>query len=107
MAAEFAADRSFNKAIVNGKRLKVSWGRSQEERSSGGKDDKDKNSKQYAPVPGLPGGKFFLKNIQKDLCSLFCVCHLLQAILIEKAPNLVYNDLTFIYEVAICHCSLA
>ena len=59
MAAEFAADRSFNKAIVNGKRLKVSWGRSQEERSSGGKDDKDKNSKQYAPVPGLPGGKFF------------------------------------------------
>ena len=60
MAAEFAADRSFNKAIVNGKRLKVSWGRSQEERS-GGKDDKDKNSKQYAPVPGLPGGKFFIE----------------------------------------------
>ena len=70
MAAEFAADRSFNKAIVNGKRLKVSWGRSQEERSSGGKDDKDKNSKQYAPVPGLPGGKF-LKTFKKIFVHFF------------------------------------
>ena len=55
MAAEFAADRSFNKAIIKGKRLKVSWGRSQEERNAG-KGKEDRNSKQYAPVPGLPGG---------------------------------------------------
>uniref|UniRef100_A0A7M5V0B2 Pre-mRNA-splicing factor RBM22 n=1 Tax=Clytia hemisphaerica TaxID=252671 RepID=A0A7M5V0B2_9CNID len=54
MAAEFAADRSFNKAIVKGKRLKVSWGRSQEERNAG-KSKEDRNSKHYAPVPGLPG----------------------------------------------------
>ena len=61
MAAEFAADRSFNKAIIKGKRLKVSWGRSQEERNAG-KEKEDRNSKQYAPVPGLPGGKGLLSN---------------------------------------------
>lgn len=54
LAAEFAADRSFNKAIIKGKRLKVSWGKSQEERNAG-KEKEDRNSKQYAPVPGLPG----------------------------------------------------
>ena len=55
-AAEFAAERSFNKAIIKGKRLKVLWGKSQEERT-GAKDKTDK-TEDYAPVPGLPGGRF-------------------------------------------------
>jgi len=55
IAAEFAAERSFNKVIVKGKRLKVSWGKSQEERNAG-KEKDERNIKQYAPVPGLPGG---------------------------------------------------
>ena len=57
VAAEFAAERSFNKAIVQGKRLKVLWGRSQEERTAP-KDKEAKSLHNYAPVPGLPGGKF-------------------------------------------------
>lgn len=66
-AAEFAAERSFNKVIIKGKRLKVLWGRSQEERM-GQKDKQDKEAKKYAPVPGLPGGKFrFVFRLEKKL----------------------------------------
>ena len=57
-AAEMAAERSFNKVIIKGKRLKVLWGRSQEQRSGGGKDEKRDKLKDYPPVPGLPGGIF-------------------------------------------------
>jgi len=51
-AAEYAAERSFNKAIIKGKRVKILWGKSQEELSAG-KEEKD--DKSYEPVPGLPG----------------------------------------------------
>merc|ERR1719427_38111 len=52
-AAEYAAERSYNKAIIKGKRVKILWGKSQEELSAG-KGDKDKEAK-YENVPGLPG----------------------------------------------------
>ncbi|XP_057298136.1 pre-mRNA-splicing factor RBM22-like [Hydractinia symbiolongicarpus] len=53
VAAEFAAERSFNKVIIKGKRLKVLWGKSQEERSA--TKDHTENEHRYEPVPGLPG----------------------------------------------------
>jgi len=52
-AAEFASERSFNKAIIKGKRLKVLWGKSQEERNAGKDSKEDEDT--YIPVPGLPG----------------------------------------------------
>jgi len=53
-AAEMAAERSFNKVIIKGKRLKVLWGKSQEERNAG-KESTNEKAANYAPVPGLPG----------------------------------------------------
>ncbi|XP_035669646.1 pre-mRNA-splicing factor RBM22-like [Branchiostoma floridae] len=53
-AAEMAAERTFNKLIINGRRLSVRWGRSQAQ----GKDKKLEHSEldmSLAPVPGLPG----------------------------------------------------
>ena len=68
-AAEFAAERSFNKAIIKGKRLKVLWGKSQEERT-GAKDKTDK-TEDYAPVPGLPGGMFTYECYDNTICNRF------------------------------------
>ncbi len=51
--AEQAADGTFNKLIIKGRRLKILWGRSQP--SSG-----DKTTPTHlAPVPGLPNGMYF------------------------------------------------
>ncbi|GAB1301772.1 Pre-mRNA-splicing factor RBM22 [Apodemus speciosus] len=55
-AAEVAAEKSFNKLIVNGRRLNVKWGRSQAAR--GKEKDKDGTTDsgiKLEPVPGLPG----------------------------------------------------
>merc|ERR1712013_384632 len=52
-AAEHAAERSFNKAIIKGKRVKILWGKSQEELSAGKRDKNKEDS--YRSVPGLPG----------------------------------------------------
>jgi pre-mRNA-splicing factor RBM22/SLT11 len=53
-AAEMAAEKSFNKLIINGQRLNIKWGKSQ---GQGpvllGVGDEDEAN--YAPVPGLPG----------------------------------------------------
>lgn len=55
-SAEAAAEKSFNKLIVGGRRLTIKWGRSQGQqlalKKEGEEDDKD-----LEPVPGLPGGK--------------------------------------------------
>ncbi|KAL2095221.1 hypothetical protein ACEWY4_009940 [Coilia grayii] len=55
-AAEAAAEKSFNKLIIHGRRLNVKWGRSQ---GSRGKDrEKDgvtESGMRLEPVPGLPG----------------------------------------------------
>ncbi|XP_043828248.1 pre-mRNA-splicing factor RBM22-like [Dromiciops gliroides] len=55
-AAEMAADKSFNKLIVNGRRLHVKWGRSPA--AKGNEKEKEGTSDpgiQLEPVPGLPG----------------------------------------------------
>ena len=53
-AAETAAERSFNKLIIKGRRLKILWGKSQADKPKAGRD----GGVQLTPVPGLPGGKF-------------------------------------------------
>ena len=52
-AAEKAAERTFNKAIIKGKRMKILWGKSQEERAVASEKDK---GPVLQPVPGLPKG---------------------------------------------------
>ncbi|MBN3272714.1 RBM22 factor, partial [Polyodon spathula] len=55
-AAELAAEKSFNKLIINGRRLTVKWGRSQAAR--GKEKEKDgitEAGMRLEPVPGLPG----------------------------------------------------
>jgi len=64
-AAEHAAERSFNKAIIKGKRVKILWGKSQEELSAG-KADKNIEDK-YNPVPGLPGPLPSTSSIPRDV----------------------------------------
>jgi len=49
-AAETAAEKSFNKLIVLGRRLTVRWGRSQAKQNSAGD-----GTVHLPPVPGLPG----------------------------------------------------
>ncbi|KAK1339719.1 hypothetical protein QTO34_018274 [Cnephaeus nilssonii] len=55
-AAEVAAEKSFNKLIVNGLRLNVKWGRSQAARGKEKEEDGTTDSGiKLEPVPGLPG----------------------------------------------------
>ena len=55
-AAELAAERTFNKLIIQGRRLNIKWGRSQARQggSGEGQDDKDLPPQPLEPVPGLP-----------------------------------------------------
>ncbi|XP_027865041.1 pre-mRNA-splicing factor RBM22 [Xiphophorus couchianus] len=55
-AAEMAAEKSFNKLIINGRRLTVKWGRSQAARGKDGvKEGVSEMGTRLDPVPGLPG----------------------------------------------------
>ena len=51
-AAEQAAEKSFNKIILKGRRLNIKWGRAQAQQNEPKVDDKDQIK--LAPVPGLP-----------------------------------------------------
>ena len=53
-SAETAAERSFNKLLLKGRRLKIMWGKSQGQQSTPGKQ----GGIPLMPVPGLPGGWF-------------------------------------------------
>ncbi|GAB1608666.1 pre-mRNA-splicing factor RBM22-like [Argonauta hians] len=53
-AAELAAERSFNKLIILGRRLNIKWGRSQAQQTLMKKEDLE-NENLLEPVPGLPG----------------------------------------------------
>ena len=55
-AAEGAAERSFNKLILQGRRLNIKWGRAQAQQATIKKDGSETDSK-LEPVPGLPGGE--------------------------------------------------
>lgn len=54
-AAEAATEKSFNKLIINGRRLNIKWGRSQGNQSSAPKKEGEE-MQALEPVPGLPAG---------------------------------------------------
>ncbi|XP_041363018.1 pre-mRNA-splicing factor RBM22-like [Gigantopelta aegis] len=54
-AAEAAAEASFNKLIINGRRLNIKWGRSQGQQQLTGKKEGEEGQLMLEPVPGLPG----------------------------------------------------
>ncbi len=61
-----AAEGSFQKLIIKGRRLNVKWGKSQAQQGRGsGKKDEQGDEPKYEPVPGLPGGKFEFISISK------------------------------------------
>lgn len=61
-AAETAAEKSFNKLIINGRRLNIKWGKSQGQQGQEKEEEKEEE-KNLEPVPGLPGGnKLFSVN---------------------------------------------
>lgn len=61
-AAEAAAEKTFNKLIINGKRWNIKWGKSQAQMGMGGKDGTKLEGEEghTNPVPGLPGGTHLL-----------------------------------------------
>ncbi|GJQ65490.1 hypothetical protein Trydic_g7594 [Trypoxylus dichotomus] len=58
-AAETAAEKTFNKLILGGRRLTIKWGRSQGRIGTG---IVNPNAEIYEPVPGLPGALPELSN---------------------------------------------
>jgi pre-mRNA-splicing factor RBM22/SLT11 len=57
-AAERAAKESFNKLVIDGKRLTVKWGKPPSAQASTGRvGDISGYETSYEPVPGLPTGK--------------------------------------------------
>ena len=61
-AAEQAAEKSFNKLIIGGRRLNIKWGRSQGQIAVVKRDGEDEEAK-LEPVPGLPGGELSFLSI--------------------------------------------
>lgn len=58
-AAEFAAEKTFNKLILGGRRLTIKWGRSQGRQGTG---INLSSAEVYEPVPGLPAALPELSN---------------------------------------------
>ena len=52
--AEEAAEKTFNKLILGGRRLNIKWGKSQASQTTTTKGEDDGK---FEPVPGLPAGK--------------------------------------------------
>ena len=65
--AEQAAERSFNKLIIAGRRLNIKWGRSHGQQGGSGErkegHEDDIGGQQLEPVPGLPGGKAYSSSL--------------------------------------------
>lgn len=53
--AEAAAEKSFNKLILGGRRLSIKWGRSQAQQGVPSKKEDEEDEPDLEPVPGLPG----------------------------------------------------
>ena len=69
-SAEVAAEKSFNKLIINGRRLNIKWGRSQGLQAVP-RPPVGEIEMPLEPVPGLPGGKL-LEHVLH--CVRVCVC---------------------------------
>jgi len=57
-AAESAAEKSFNKLIVNGQRLNIKWGKSQGMQQATVDQKGSQDGRALQPVPGLPVGRY-------------------------------------------------
>ncbi|KAL3876727.1 hypothetical protein ACJMK2_034528 [Sinanodonta woodiana] len=67
--AELAAEKSFNKLIIAGRRLNIKWGRPQaQQQTPAHKAEGDEKEPQLEPVPGLPGA---LPEPPKELANNF------------------------------------
>lgn len=79
-SAETAAEMSFNKLILKGRRLKILWGKSQGAKAAPGKE----GGATLAPVPGLPEGGLRLCRSLHDMYlffqTLFKCCSILSAL---------------------------
>lgn len=62
-AAEQGAESSFNKLILNGRRLIIKWGKSQAGKEAARAVLNDETGQNLEPVPGLPGRKSSLNII--------------------------------------------
>ena len=56
-SAEGAVEKSFDKLIMNGRRLNIKWGRSQAQLTAAPKKGEEDGPRKLEPVPGLPGGR--------------------------------------------------
>ncbi|KAK2174878.1 hypothetical protein NP493_770g02020 [Ridgeia piscesae] len=54
-SAEGAVEKSFDKLIMNGRRLNIKWGRSQAQLTAAPKKGEEDGPRKLEPVPGLPG----------------------------------------------------
>ena len=66
-AAEAAAEKSFNKLIIQGRRLNVKWGKAQGATSTTTTTTEDNTEAPLQPVPGLPGGTYIFFRIYYSL----------------------------------------
>lgn len=83
-AAEAAADKAFNKLIINGKRMNIKWGKSQAQQGLREAAANKPEEPQVNPVPGLPGGKYsvnktdyweyLLETVSCTVSMLYAVC---------------------------------
>ncbi|WAQ97502.1 RBM22-like protein [Mya arenaria] len=54
-SAETASEKSFNKLILNGRRLNIKWGKSQGQQGGDREEGREDEHLGLEPVPGLPG----------------------------------------------------
>ena len=83
-AAEAASEKSFNKLIINGRRLNIKWGRSQAQQAAR-KEEEDMHHME--PVPGLPGGKESCMSYLLYTHAIVFYCHLNN---IESGLGVIY-----------------
>ena len=68
-AAEQAAEKSFNKLIIGGRRLNIKWGKSQgQQQIKKDEEEEDGAAANMEPVPGLPGA---LPSLPEDVANNF------------------------------------
>ena len=71
-SAEQAAEKSFNKLIIKGRRLNIKWGRAQGQQPMIRQEEEEAHH--LPPVPGLPGGKYFcLVKLMKSISQGYVI----------------------------------
>ncbi len=92
-AAETAAERTYNKLIVKGRRLKILWGKSQSEKPKVGD-----GGVKLTPVPGLPGGMFLNRTLSLFFITFSLFNEILEHFFIFIRTTLQIQHLNFSVE---------